>query len=616
MSKIFYSGSGLVLLFVAFLVFTFVNNSLFSKIRLDLTENKLYTLSAGSIEIIDSIDENINLYFFFSEKASENLTSLRAYAVRVRELLEEYELKSDGRINLRVIDPEPFSEEEDSAAEFGLQGVPVSTAGDELYFGLAGSNALDDVSTIAFFQPDKEEFLEYEISKLIQGLVAHKKPVIGLLSSLPVQGDVNMQTFQSSPPWVVIQQLEQLFTIRTLEAGAMVLPAGLDILLIIHPKDLANSMLFSIDQFLMGGGRMLAFVDPLAEMDRPAAANPMMPSPPGEQVSSLNELMVPWGVSVRPGVVLGDFQSALSVGGPSGNPVRHLAIVGMSAENFSPDDVVTAELENINFATAGIIDIADDSPARVDPLIQSSRESMPLNTVQFQFLSNPADLQKNFVPTGDQYVLAARVSGSVDSAFPDGIDGYDGEVITATDSLNVILVADTDLLSDRLWVQVQNFFGQQVASPWANNGDLVINALDNLGGSSALISIRSRGRFTRPFDVVQDLQRQAEAEYLENAEDLQAQLTETERKLTEMQSTRESGNVLSLTEEQESALIEFQNEKLRIRKQLRDVRHQLNQDIEQLGTTLKFLNIALIPLLLTLALLVINFLRVSRESSR
>jgi ABC-type uncharacterized transport system involved in gliding motility auxiliary subunit len=614
MNKKFYSGTGLVLLFVAFLVFTFLNNSLFSKFRLDLTENNLYTLSSGSNEIIDSIDEPVNLHFFFSEKSSENLTSLRAYAVRVRELLEEYELKSGGKINLKIIDPEPFSEAEDKAAEFGLQSVPVSSAGDELYFGLAGTNALDGVAVIPFFQPDKEEFLEYEVSKLIQGLIVSEKPIIGLLSSLPVQGEVNPQTYQSTSPWVVIQQLEQLFSIQEIEIEATELPTNIDILLVIHPKNISESLLFSIDQFLMKGGRLLAFVDPLAEMDRPAPTNPMMPSPPGDQSSSLNGLMTNWGVSVRSGVVLGDSRAALSVGGPDGAPVRHLAIVGMGAENLSAEDVVTADLESVNFASAGIVDVTTDSPVQFDILIQSSDVSMPLESSQFQFLTNPTDLLKSFVPTGERYAIAARIHGSVDSAFPNGIDGYDGEVVSNTESLNVILVADTDLLSDRLWVQVQDFFGQQVASPWANNGDLIVNSLDNLGGSSALISIRSRGRFTRPFDVVQDLQREAEAGYLENAEDLQAQLAETELKLSEMQSTQESGNVLSLSPEQEAALDEFQNEKLRIRKQLRDVRHQLNQDIEKLGSTLKFLNIALIPLLLTLGLLVFNFLRVSRDA--
>ncbi len=608
----FYSGTGLLLLLAAFLVFTLMNNSLFRSVRLDLTENNLFTLSAGTKEIVQTIDEPINLYFYFSEAASRDLTSLRAYAMRVRELLEEYALAGGERINLQIIDPEPFSNAEDEAASFGLQSVPVSTAGDELYFGLAGTNALDDVVVIPFFQPDKEEFLEYEISKLIQGLVVAKKPVIGLLSGLQVQGQVDMSSFRSTPPWVVIQQLEQLFSLQKIEMTVNELPDNIDILMVIHPRNISDELLFSIDQFIMAGGKMLAFVDPLAEMDKPVRANPMMPVAPTSQASDLNKLMSPWGVKLRENKVLGDSRAALSVSGSDGAPVRHLAIVGMGPENFTSDDVVTSNLENVNLATAGIIDIDSDASVQTFALITSSDQAMPLDSFQFQFLSNPADLQKTFSATGERYVIAVRLSGKAATAFPEGIDGYDGEIITQTENLNVVLVADTDILADRLWVQVHDFFGQQIATPWANNGDLVINALDNLSGSSALISIRSRGKFTRPFDVVQDLRREAEARYLKSADDLQVQLSETERKLTELHSSSEGQAVFSLSPEQEETLLQFQEEKLRIRKELRDVRHQLNKDIETLGSTLKFLNIAFIPILLTFMLLIANYLRMGR----
>jgi ABC-type uncharacterized transport system involved in gliding motility auxiliary subunit len=612
MEKKLYTRVGLLLIVVAFLVFTLLNNSLFSNIRVDLTENKLFTLSAGTDEIIQSIDEPINLYFFFSQTASEDLTSLRAYASRVQELLAEYALKGGDKISLEIIDPESFSESEDLAAEFGLQSVPVSAAGDELYFGLAGSNALDDIATIPFFQPDKEEFLEYEISKLIQGLTVADKPIIGLISSLPVQGDINMTTFSSTPPWMVIAQLEELFTIEEIVESATSLPEEINLLFVIHPKNLSDELLFSMDQFLMRGGKMLAFVDPLAESDRPAQANPMMPSPPSSQASDLNRLTAPWGISLRENMILGDSQTALSVGGADGVPVRHLAIVAMVAGNLNSDDVVTSDLENVNFATAGIIDVADDASVQVSPLVSSSEYSMPFDSFQFQFLGNPADLQKSFVATGEKYLLAARLQGNASSAFPEGLAGFEGDLVLETNDLNVIFVADTDILTDRLWVQVQDFFGQKIASPWANNGDFVVNSLDNLGGSAALISIRSRGRFTRPFTVVQDLQREAEARYLESAEDLQVQLAETERKLSELQSSEGAQGFLTLTPEQELALLQFQEEKLRIRKELRQVRHQLSQDIESLGSTLKFLNIALIPILLTLLLLLGNYFRLSR----
>ncbi len=625
MKKKYYSGLGLCLLALGFLMFTLLNNVLFGGWRLDLTDNNLYTLSDGSREILESIDEPVNLYFFFSEKSSEDLTSLRVYATRVREMLEEYELVANGKINLSLVDPEPFSEAEDQAAEFGLQGITVSTAGEELYFGLAATNALDDQEVIPFFQPDKEEFLEYEISKLIQSLSVVEKPVVGVLSSLEVQGNMNMQTYQMTPPWMVVDQLRQLFTVQTINPEDTI-PAEIDILLLIHPKQLSEAMLFSIDQFVMGGGRLLAFIDPLAETDRPVQANPMMPAPPSIQVSTLNQLTEAWGVTMRSDVILGDSQTALAVGGVDGTPVRHLAILGMEGDNFSRDDIVTSSLESINLSTAGILDVAEDASVQVEPLISSSTYAMPMEALQFQFLSDPSDLMQGFKPTGESYLVAARLSGSAPSAFPEGLEDSEGTeegtegtgesegtVLTETDNLNVILVADTDILTDRLWVQVQEFFGQRIASPWANNGDMVINALDNLSGDASLISIRSRGRFSRPFDVVQDLRREAEASYLEKANDLQARLTETEQKLSDLQSSQSENNLLVLTPEQEEALVLFQQEKLEIRRQLREVRHQLDSDIEVLGSTLKFLNIALIPILMTLILLVLNYIRVNRR---
>ncbi|MDP6264188.1 MAG: GldG family protein, partial [Pseudomonadales bacterium] len=262
MKRKLYSTTGLILLVLAFLAFTVLNNLFFSTLRLDLTESNLYTLSNGSREIIDGIDETINFYFFFSDEASEDLSSLRTFAKRVEELLGEYVLYSDGKIKLHVVDPEPFSEAEDQAADFGLQGVPVNASGDELYFGLAGTNTLDDQATIPFFQPDKEELLEYEISKLLHNLTVTEKPVIGLMSSLKIQGDMNMQTFQSTPPWMVVSQIEQLFKVESVDVSAEKIDEKLDVLMVVHPKNISEATLFAIDQFVLKGGHLLVFVDP------------------------------------------------------------------------------------------------------------------------------------------------------------------------------------------------------------------------------------------------------------------------------------------------------------------------------------------------------------------
>jgi len=612
MNRNFISGLGLFLLALAFVMVILLNNLWFSGIRVDLTENKLFTLAAGTREIVEDIDEPINLYFFFSEKASEDLTTLRAYANRVRELLQEYALLADGKINLQLIDPEPFSDAEDRAAAFGLQGVPANSAGDELYFGLAATNALDDQQVIEFFQPDKEEFLEYEISKLIQNLLVQSKPKVGLLSTLKVQGDIDMNTFQTTPAWVVIDQIDQASELQTIAPDAESLPAGLDLLVLIQPRGLGESLLSSIDQFALSGGRILVFVDPLAEMDQ-SQVNPMM-GMSGAESSIDFPLLAGWGVLLRKDVVLGDAQQALTVSGADGQPVRHLSILGLQAQNFNIEDVTLSSLETINVSTAGILDVLDQRSTQVDVLMASSEYAMPIERLRLKMLGDPSELLPDFKATGLVYPVAVRITGSATSQYPVTVDGDDS--VLNTGQLNVIVVADTDILTDRLWVQLQDFFGQRIVSPWANNGDFVTNAVDNLTGSSALISIRSRGRFSRPFEVVQDLRREAEASYLNSANDLQSQLAETERQLGELESSRDEQNLLSLSPEQEATLVRFQQEKLRIRKALRNVRHQLDKDIEMLGSTLKFMNIVLMPLVLTFILLVLKYLRLHQFSGR
>ncbi len=625
----------LVVIFGIFFAFTMLNNALFSSARIDLTENKLYTLTLGTRDLIAEIDEPIKFRFFFSQRASEDLTALRAYARRVQELLEEYQALAGGSINLEIIDPEPFSEEEDLAAQFGLQSVPVNNAGDELYFGLVGTNSVDDQLIISFFQPDKEEFLEYDISRIIHQLNSSRKPKVGLLSSLKIQGDIDTSTFQTTPAWVVIDQLTQQYEVVDVAMDATELPRDMQLLVIVHPKSLSDPTLFAIDQFAMAGGRVLLFVDPLAEMERrPPGA---MPTEPASDFSLLSN----WGMQLRADTVLADSAAALNVGGSNGQSVRHLGILGLSAENFNSDDVSLASLESINVTTSGILDMVGRPESRIDILIQSSENAMPMASTEFQSLTDPEQLLKTFVPTGERYTIAARISGKAVTAYPEGVDfetvpGADPEaevegqgqgqgqvertrdtqllqtVLTGTDKLNVIVVADTDILTDRLWVQVQNFFGQTIASPWANNGDFVLNSADNLLGGSELISIRSRGRFSRPFTVVESLRLAAQSKYQKSADTLQRELEETEAELNEVESSQSDQNLLALSPEQEQAITQFQDEKLRIRKQLRDVRHQLDKDIEGLGATLKLINIIVLPLLLVLVIFAMRYTRGAR----
>jgi len=602
MKKLMYSSAGLLLIALAFLAFNMVSGLALTNARLDLTEQKLYTISDGTRQILGELDEPINLYFFYSDKSAKDLVVLRNYARRVEEMLKAYAQAADGKIKLHIVDPEPFSEDEDKAAEFGLQAVPAQQGGDAIYFGLAGTNSVDDHQVIPFFPLDQEEFLEYEVSRLVQSLAHPQRPVVGVLSGLPLNGGFDMQTQQPSSPWMVMEEIRQLFQIESLKPDVDQIPDKVSVLLLVHPKNLSEQTQYAIDQFVLRGGKLLAFVDPWSEADH---AMPM----PGEMVgegksSDLPALFKAWGFEMLPGKVLGDGAYAMSVSmGQGERPARHPAWLTLPRQALDPSDVATANLETLTVATAGILRPLEGAKTHFVPLIHSSEYAMPFDAQRFAMLRNPQELMGELNPSGDRYTVAARISGPAQSAFPDGIEGRkDG--LKSADNINVIVVADTDMLTDRMWVQVQDFFGQRVPQPWADNSAFAINALDNLSGSEALISVRSRGRFTRPFTVVEDLQRQAEARFREQEQALKQRLSETEEKLASLQN-QDPAKALELTPEQQATLQQFMQEKLRIRKELREVNYQLNADIEKLGRTLKFINIALVPLVLTLGVLLL-----------
>lgn len=601
MNRRIYPRLALALLALGFVSFMALNNLLFGGLRVDLTESRMYTVSAGTREIIDSIEEPIDLYFFFSDKATRDVAPLRSYARRVRELLEEYARRADGRIRLQVIDPVAFSEAEDQAAQFGLQAVPLDAGGEQVYFGLAGSNAWGEHQLIPFFQPEREEFLEYELSKMLASLVAAKKPVVGVVSGLQINGGFDMMTSQPTPPWVVMEQLQQGFEVRNLPLTGDAIDEDVTTLMVVHPAGLPDSMQYAIDQFVLEGGKAIVYVDPYCESSR-ASGNPMLEQGAPESASSLPRLFKAWGVDFAPDKVVGDAATALQISVAADQPpVAHLGFLGLGVEQISREDVVTGSLESINLGMAGALAPAAGASTHFEPLLQSSAQSALLDAMQVQMNRDPAALLKGFAPTGQRYTLAARIGGPAKSAF-DGPQVEGREHVGEAKDINVIVVADADLLADRFWVQVEDFFGQRTATAWADNAAFAQNALENLSGSSALIGIRSRGRYSRPFELVQQIRLGADAKYRESAELLQQRLDETEQQLAELQRNRQESNQLALSPEQEQALARFQEEKLRIRKQLREVRLKLDQDIERLGMALKVLNIVVMPLVLTLAL--------------
>src|SRR5215469_687884 len=619
---------GLALLFVGL---TVLFNYALRGWRLDLTQNRLYTTAPGTDRVLSSIKEPINLYFFFSDKAAAGIPELHTYGVRVREFLQELVSRSNGKVHLHVIDPQPFSEEEDRAAELGVRGVPLGAAnGGQFYFGLAGTNSTDGRSAIEFFDPKKEQFLEYDVVKLVYELANPKKPVVAWLSSLPMTGGFDPHTGQMREPWLIYSDAQQLFDLKPLEPTATHIDPDTNVLVLVHPKQLSPATQFAIDQFALHGGHILVFVDPLAEADMSGAegGNPMA-AMGADKSSHLTELLNAWGVKFNTDQVIADRGHALSVTLRQGEqPVEHLGILGLDKGSFASDDVITAGLSSVNVATAGYLEPLTGAQACqpvkgnracFEPLLQSSSDAEPLPAARFRMLFDPATLLDGFKPTGQRYVIGARVTGNVHSAFPagppQGVTLAAGQTALKQSAkpVNLVVFADTDMLADFMWVREQNFFGQRMTQAWASNGDLVENALDNLAGSADLISVRGRATFQRPFDRVERLRRQADERLHAKEQELEAQLRDTESKLTALQSKKDSSSTLILTPEQEHEIEHFQSEKLRIRKELRAVRAGLNENIERLGTTLKIVNIVLVPLVFAVVALLVWLWRRQRR---
>jgi ABC-type uncharacterized transport system involved in gliding motility auxiliary subunit len=620
-----YGVGGLIALAVLFLGIVMLSNAGLHGARLDLTQNKLYTLTPGTEQVLAELKEPVNLYFYFSrEAAAQQAPLIMPYATRVREFLEEIAARSRGKIHLQVIDPQPFSDEEDRAAEFGLQSLQSGHGGDALYFGLAGTNSTDGRSAIPSFQPDREEFLEYDVAKLIHELGTTKKPVIGLMSSLGMQGQFDPSTGQMSDPWPMLAQIQQIFTVRPLTADVDHVDPDVDVLMIVHPKQLPTKTLYAIDQFVMHGGKILLFVDPSSGADTSGQdpSNPMA-SAMASHSSDLEPLLAAWGVSYDPQQVVGDLELGLEVRTSMASaPTRHIGILGLHHANMNQKDVVTTSLDVINMATVGALGARAGAKTTFEPLLTSSTSAALLPAERFSALSDPATLRDGFKPTGIRYALAARVTGPVDSAFPQGappeLKPAAGPPLKflakSVTPANIVIIADTDFLMDYMWVQTREVFGQKVAQAFANNGDLVANVLDNLSGSSALISIRGRASFSRPFERVDSLRRQADDRLRAKALELQAELQQTETKLTELQTKRNDQASLMLTPEQEAEVKRFTAEKAHARKELRETQRGLNVEIDKLETRLKILNIAVAPLIVALVGAVVLALRRRRKS--
>ena len=650
--KFLFSATGLLTVAVALLVSVGLISALPS-IRIDLTEDDLFSLADGTRNIVSGLEEPIELLFFYSESATEDQPQIRSYGTRVQELLREIVIASGGNLVLSIVDPEPFSEEEDLATQYGVQPVPVTQGGQGIYFGLVAVEldnekdpALRVSETMPLIRPDQEQFLEYEFMQLVTRVANPDLKVVGLLTTLDIDGGFDPMTGQATQQWMITDYIRQLYDLRRIETDTEIIEEDVDILMIVHPEGLSEQTLYAIDQHVMRGGETFVFLDPTADsMVSRSERGSMIPA---GMRSDLPGLLEAWGVDYASDKVLTDNTLALRVQmGQGSRPVAHIGMIGANRTALAGDDIITRRLENLNLSSVGALAPRDGATTRFEPLIQSSSDAMLMNASLLEDVLDPSVLFDEFVSANERYTIAARVSGVISSAFPEGrpvsqdaaadtseeeteaddddsgeariekassdSDTIEAHLSQTSGETNILLFADTDVLTDRLWVQVAQFMGQRIPQPYANNGDFVINALDNLSGGADLVSIRSRGRYSRPFERVVKLQREADDRLRTEEAALLERLAETEEQLAAL-NTDEGGQLLGqLTPEIQTEIDRFNAELLDTRRSLRDVQFQLTADIEALGSNLKWFNTAAIPMLLTVIALFMSLTRARRR---
>jgi ABC-type uncharacterized transport system involved in gliding motility auxiliary subunit len=604
----------------------------------DLTEDRLFTISNGTKEVLRGIDEPITVRVYFSKRLGEAAPSYARYFDRVRALLERYKSISGGKLDVSYLDPEPFSDEEDRAVAAGLHAVTLNGEGDVGYFGLTATNSTDNQQTIEFFQPDRQAFLEYDITKLIYTLAHPKKSVVGLITGLPLDGGTMPMNNQPLPPWLIMQQIRDFFDVHMLGENVDKIPSDIDVLLVVEPYGLTEKTAYAIDQYVLGGGKALILVDPV-----PEAAQAETLGQPQSGLDDLGEVLKAWGVGFDRHQVATDIDHARRVRfGAEGDMVSdYVAWLALDSGNMDPNDVLSAGIDTLNLASPGILTKIDSAGTTFTPILHTGPHAMQVDASKVGITGDPVALLRNYKPGGKPLVLAARISGEAKSAFPDGPPAAEPKMDTASASspankapaevgppaaphqsakpdqanpavaasakagkpsdqhltagkVNAIVVADADLMADQFWVERSELLGQEVDVPTAQNAAFIIGGLENLSGNDALIALRGRGVTSRPFTLVDNLRRQAERRFREKEQTLSQKLEQLQSQLAKLESS--GGGQVILSDEERETAEKFRSELVTTRRDLRDVKLALHRDIDRLDGWVKFVNIALVPL--------------------
>ncbi len=601
-------------------------------LRADLTEEKVYTLSEGTREILRDLEQPVTIRFYVTRDDAIMPVPLANYANKVEDLLDQYEEVAPDKVSVEVLDPEPFSEVEDSARLDGVRGQPISMQ-DNIYLGLAVVSG-DDKTAIPFLNPAQERTLEYEVTRAISSVTIEDKPRLGIISALPVFGGPQMppqlqQQMPQQEKWVFIQELQSRYQVEDLGEDVEEIPEDINLLILLHPANISAQASYAVDQFLLRGGKLAVFVDPfawVAQLNQPQQQQMMMGNTPGA-TSNLPELFSAWGVDMPAGQIVADRLLATTMGGRQGGAPQEMpAILSLNQENYNKEDVLTADIGDLTFVFPGTMTLTEVEGIEAELLVESSQQTMLVDSFRAQ--NDPQGILADFQPTGEVMPLAIRLSGKFPTAYPDGKPkdpaaeaedaGEDAEgeeenaeqedqnadanhLTTSRSESSVIIVADADFLFDAFSVQIQNILGNRIVIPVNGNLTMGLNIVDQLAGDQNLIKIRSRGTTSRPFTVIQDIRAEAEDKYRERIQEVDEKIAETNRRLQELQAGKPEGQEFILTPEQEAEIEKAEAEQVQFQRDKRELQRQLRQDIESLQTSLKWMNIALMPAIVIVA---------------
>ena len=599
-----YSAIGIGAMVLIFIAFNLI--AAWARQRIDLTAEKAYTLSPGTKAILAKLDTPVQIRFYCTKNANAMPVFLTTYAQRVEDLLGEYRQASKGRIDVQRLNPEPDSDAEDSARLDGVEAQQVRT-GERIYLGLS-VGMLDQKQAISFLTPDRERLLEYDISRAIARVMTTEKPVIGVMSSLPVMGQTNPMAAQmgqrGQPPWAFISELMRDFNVKQVEVTADKIPDEIKVLVVIHPKAISDSTQYALDQFVLRGGKLVAFVDPLCVLDRPPTEPGRMPP---MSTSTLDKLFKAWGLTFDTTKVVADMEHVAQLQqGP--NPT----VLALNETGINKDDVVTANADNLLMAFSGAFSGTPAEGLSETVLIKSSKRSQLVEGMMASMAAG--QIAGNFAASGTEYPLAIRLAGKFKTAFPDGKPKpasppeQKTEEKPAEPSLKesaqpstVVLIGDADMIQDQVAVREIQTIGQRLIMPLNSNLSLAQSVVEQLAGDSNLIAVRSRASRERPFTVVQKMQADADANYRTKIKEVENSLAETQRNLSELQKSKEGGQRFILSPEQQQELVNFRKKEADAKVQLKQMRKQLRSEIDSLENRVKWLNIAGMPIAVVLA---------------